>query len=681
VSEGVWETLGIAETDDVAAVRSAYAQALKRIDMDADPRGYIALREARDHAIYLIRHAAFEAQQYADEEPTPPVAIDTLAAEPLAASSIEVADYESHVAELTRLLAPADDPATPITTDEALIRAHFEALLRDSRMEEVAFRAQAEAHLAQLIALNLPQSEMLVRPAMVAFKWSSPARIDTPPAVAAILDAAAGLEDGRPTATDQPVTTTMSADDDTPPPTDQSKDAQAQFFSDQYSALVALLFPQGENPPPLTPEENRTASGLFATLLCDPRMELVTFRVGAEGQFAQMLAYSIPRSDCILTRAIAFFGWQGTEGRIDQSDAVAHILHRERGLRFLHEVQAPDHPYRSAWIELTKPVGDKVRSVGSVHSGTVYNLLQSIRREQPLLERELNPTRVAMWDEKLTNFRPGTPSTGRSGGRRFPWWVFIIIVVVGGLSALGNLSRSVSNGFDDPVTNSAAGTDPLKTWFGDNGSPRPLLTDADSDIDAALARFGHADRISANDIKEQNPKLYAVLKQRWLDAQKSGSSRWSFSNDTFRFLSSQFGTLLPHAPKDELVAYWQIEIARLRMIADVMPTSCGAYVTGGPHPPLPPMMTADEDRLQALSARLLVEVPYDGASSAGSRRYVIPGEMVLKAAKTAGMTTDTFRTALGGKGTATAPCKARIGLIQAVIMTPGKSAEHLLREM
>lgn len=46
-----WHVLGIAPTDDVRAVRRAYAARLKSIDIDTDPEGYAALRLARDAAL------------------------------------------------------------------------------------------------------------------------------------------------------------------------------------------------------------------------------------------------------------------------------------------------------------------------------------------------------------------------------------------------------------------------------------------------------------------------------------------------------------------------------------------------------------------------------------------------------------------------------------------------------
>jgi len=53
-----WRGLGIEPTREVAAIRSAYAAALKRIDPDADPAAFEALRKAREQALVYARSNA-----------------------------------------------------------------------------------------------------------------------------------------------------------------------------------------------------------------------------------------------------------------------------------------------------------------------------------------------------------------------------------------------------------------------------------------------------------------------------------------------------------------------------------------------------------------------------------------------------------------------------------------------
>ncbi|MCJ2184738.1 hypothetical protein MTR62_18885, partial [Novosphingobium sp. 1949] len=46
-----WSILGIAPTRERKAIRSAYARAIKAMDLDADVEGYARLRHARDVAL------------------------------------------------------------------------------------------------------------------------------------------------------------------------------------------------------------------------------------------------------------------------------------------------------------------------------------------------------------------------------------------------------------------------------------------------------------------------------------------------------------------------------------------------------------------------------------------------------------------------------------------------------
>lgn len=655
----VWDTLGIAETDDIAAVRSAYARALKQIDMDADPRAYIALREARDHAIGMIRYAAMEVDD--DEIAFVPAPTPT----PI---TIPEGNFEEHFSALAHLLANEVSSLSPV--DDTLLRARFDALFGDNRMEEITFRAQAEAQLADLIAATLPQSQALIVPAIRAFGWAGPARIDMPPAIAAILDAARPAEEDV-----DSQRTPVSPDPDIGPDrqtaNDDKSDAQARFFAEQYNALAALLYPQGRVSEALTPDEQRAASGLFATLLCDPRMELVTFRVGAESQFAHLIAYSIPRSDCIIQRAIDYFDWTRTEGRVDQNAAIAHILNRARGLRFMLAVREWDHPFHAAWTELTTPLGDRKRPAVKVNASSVHHLLTSIRAEQPLMESELDPARVAMWDEKLAKFKPvGQPAT-RSRGGGYPIGLIAFIVI----SLLSGLARC-SNGLYSPPVSTAT---PVSTLLGPPQGGLGSLTSTDDDLNLALSEFGAGAPVTATQIREKNPRLYAVLEHRWRAARAQPMSRWAFAHETFTFLSDQFGAMLVHAPRDELEAYWRIELGRLDAQARVAPTQCAAYIAGTGTPM--PLAKQEQDKLQALATRLLLEVPFDQVRPPVPGKYIVPGPIIEKAAKQAKMPVDDIRKALHGKLAGAAACAARSGLIRAVLATPGKDADRLLRQM
>lgn len=61
-----WQQLGIARTDDAGAIRRAYAERLKSLDLDRDMTAYADLREARDFALAEARRSQAEPERDGD---------------------------------------------------------------------------------------------------------------------------------------------------------------------------------------------------------------------------------------------------------------------------------------------------------------------------------------------------------------------------------------------------------------------------------------------------------------------------------------------------------------------------------------------------------------------------------------------------------------------------------------
>ncbi|QNQ10471.1 hypothetical protein [Sphingomonas alpina] len=72
--------------------------------------------------------------------------------------------------------------------DLLALRDHVAVLLADPRMEEIAFRADADRWFANVVAQSIPRSDPILDTVMTAFGWiDTRGRIDQPPAVAAIV--------------------------------------------------------------------------------------------------------------------------------------------------------------------------------------------------------------------------------------------------------------------------------------------------------------------------------------------------------------------------------------------------------------------------------------------------------------------------------------------------------------
>lgn len=179
-----WRRLGIAPTDDARAIRRAYAAKLKALDVDADPAGFEALREAREYALVLAQNMASGGnaggEDWDEAEEDSPLA--EIAAEILADSddesravaaqaAVERDPYDDRASALYDLLGAADG-YTPLIHDEvALARDHLHFLLGDPRLEAIDRRTDVENWLAMLLVNNSPRSDPLLYTAAEAFGW------------------------------------------------------------------------------------------------------------------------------------------------------------------------------------------------------------------------------------------------------------------------------------------------------------------------------------------------------------------------------------------------------------------------------------------------------------------------------------------------------------------------------
>lgn len=207
-----WELLGVAPTDDARTAKRAYAARLKEIDVDADPEGFIRLRDAletaqrwgtgsddeeewdgRDWDGEDWQPGEGDADEENDADPAPYVAshfrfdpigggFTYLGGRP-AVPMVDDAALEDIAARIDRMLFDEEAP------DAAAIGAEGRALLKSREMESVDAAVAIETWLAEAIVAAMPRSDPLAVPAINHFGWRAPSSSwKRPAAVDAVLE-------------------------------------------------------------------------------------------------------------------------------------------------------------------------------------------------------------------------------------------------------------------------------------------------------------------------------------------------------------------------------------------------------------------------------------------------------------------------------------------------------------
>lgn len=194
-----WTTLGIAETQDRAAIRKAYADALRGLNVDEDIAGYANLRRARDEALWLAAQGtqaddgdfglggldedgepgpdASDGWQDAPELYGPDPRDDTPPADlpPEQTPDLTAAQSRAQNAwqALLDLLYPggeaSEDSVTYAEMEEGL--AHLAILLDHTEQADLVEHDALDGALADVFARTWPRSAPFVEPANAALHW------------------------------------------------------------------------------------------------------------------------------------------------------------------------------------------------------------------------------------------------------------------------------------------------------------------------------------------------------------------------------------------------------------------------------------------------------------------------------------------------------------------------------
>ncbi|MCW3846703.1 hypothetical protein OF829_05590 [Sphingomonas sp. LB-2] len=192
MSGSPWTRLGIAPTDDQAAIKRAYAAQLKAIDVDADPNAFIALREAFDRArtMKLRRQQSYSAGELVlaplPEQPASP------APQPEPEPEAEPRPKWIEHFEAIQTLVYGDRSREDIYDE---ICARMARLLASPEMEQIDHAIAIETWAADLILAGIPRTNAVMASAINGFGWFARAeKWDCPPAIIAVVNRNADCE-------------------------------------------------------------------------------------------------------------------------------------------------------------------------------------------------------------------------------------------------------------------------------------------------------------------------------------------------------------------------------------------------------------------------------------------------------------------------------------------------------
>jgi hypothetical protein len=164
--EADWELLGIAPTDDRRAIRVAYAQLLKAIDPETDPKAFIRLRNAYERAT-ATAEGTMSTPTFKE---VPSLAFAEAPAH--AALPQEEDPAESHARTIFDLLTGNKSGHPWLEKpDQEKLRLHWHALIADPRMERLDHAARVELWASNMIAGTSPLSAAILVPAAEHFGW------------------------------------------------------------------------------------------------------------------------------------------------------------------------------------------------------------------------------------------------------------------------------------------------------------------------------------------------------------------------------------------------------------------------------------------------------------------------------------------------------------------------------
>lgn len=187
-----------------------------------------------------------------------------------------------------------------------------------------------------------------------------------------------------------------------PPPEVAKPDTEADLLranlDEQGRALVASLKSKD-------PLRRSHAVDLQTEILASPLLDDLVTRSSVELWMAHQIAEHIPKSDMLVDRAAAFFGWNRLNYR-QPSLAVTTVLRRQGEIALITALTDPQHEGHRGWRALSNgEMSDARRQMEALRPTTrrwVSALLKKMATTHPGLRQDLNPDAILWWQKRLT---------------------------------------------------------------------------------------------------------------------------------------------------------------------------------------------------------------------------------------------------------------------------------------
>lgn len=406
--------------------------------------------------------------------------------------------------------------------------------------------------------------------------------------------------------------------------------------------LHALLFPRGEDEDReqlMTAEEEEQAQAALTAVIADVRGGDIDQQARGEIWIADILAHGWPRSDPLLAPAADAFGWRARAGLVDTPPAVDYVNQRIAARDFRTAVERKDHQLHGAWKQLRRPTRAGQSRALWWEGRKIDKLLGIIRRDYPELESQLDWHRVALWDAR-----------GQKPIRSYTW-IFIAIVVVQLLSAIGRMADS----------------------SGDASSPASLAEAVDppqmkTDIGEVLAKSlgGH---MPYEERERDHPRLNQILRANWRIMQQNGEGISHYAATMDRLLRDRYVLMANELGGDHMIALQRLrlKIGRALRKGQNWGACNDLYRTGLlPDPALLPDDVAALQRKQM--GALLLSVDTDPAPrNRQGGTYSIPGAIVQATLDGSGLPLDRVEAVYQGGGEPREVCLTDTAMLAAIL--------------